>query len=272
MTQWRRGRGGNGAGGAGDIRTGEGGRRAEVAGGRRIGNRSAGRGSPGVRRRRQRRRVSKVVLNLFSRPYREGSTFWLKAFASICWPRNLGVESKLILAKLREEGLGDQAPNHMSTLPIGLAESVREWFSGQGGGGGGRRWKPPRPSRPRRRLGRQRRTRPTRRPKSLPGRTSPRPSNTRRPPRLRRPLSLRRNPPLPSAPLRTGPSSSGPLLNDPSSSAPFQRRRRSPTARAGSRCYSAPAPAAPVAAGSVHEPLVARETPPAPPAARSRRR
>jgi translation initiation factor IF-2 len=49
--------------------------------------------------------------------------------------KELGVESKLILAKLREEGLGDKAPNHMSTLPIGLAESVREWFSDQGGGG-----------------------------------------------------------------------------------------------------------------------------------------
>lgn len=51
--------------------------------------------------------------------------------------KELGVESKLILAKLREEGLGDQAPNHMSTLSMGLAESVREWFGGQGGGGGG---------------------------------------------------------------------------------------------------------------------------------------
>jgi translation initiation factor IF-2 len=50
--------------------------------------------------------------------------------------KELGVESKMILAKLREEGLGDAAPNHMSTLSLGLAESVREWFSIQGGGSG----------------------------------------------------------------------------------------------------------------------------------------
>jgi translation initiation factor IF-2 len=50
--------------------------------------------------------------------------------------KELGVESKDILAKLRAEGLGDQAPNHMSTLPLGLAESVREWFSSAGGGSG----------------------------------------------------------------------------------------------------------------------------------------
>ena len=50
--------------------------------------------------------------------------------------KELGVESKDILAKLRAEGLGDQAPNHMSTLPLGLAESVREWFSTAGGGSG----------------------------------------------------------------------------------------------------------------------------------------
>ena len=41
--------------------------------------------------------------------------------------KELGVESKSILHKLKEEGLGDQAPNHMSTLSIGLAETVREW-------------------------------------------------------------------------------------------------------------------------------------------------
>ena len=50
--------------------------------------------------------------------------------------KELGVESKLILQKLKEEGLGEVAPNHMSTLSLGLAESVREWFSlGEGGGG-----------------------------------------------------------------------------------------------------------------------------------------
>ena len=50
--------------------------------------------------------------------------------------KELGVESKAILQKLKEEGLSDVAPNHMSTLSIGLAESVREWFS-QGNMGGG---------------------------------------------------------------------------------------------------------------------------------------
>ncbi len=48
--------------------------------------------------------------------------------------KELGVESKVILQKLKDEGLGDKAPNHMSTLPLGLAESVREWFSTAGGG------------------------------------------------------------------------------------------------------------------------------------------
>jgi translation initiation factor IF-2 len=53
--------------------------------------------------------------------------------------KELGVESKAILNKLREEGLGEQAPNHMSVLKLGLAQSVRDWFSGglDGGGGGG---------------------------------------------------------------------------------------------------------------------------------------
>jgi translation initiation factor IF-2 len=51
--------------------------------------------------------------------------------------KELGVESKDILAKLREEGLGDAAPNHMSTLSLGLAESVREWFSTGATGGSG---------------------------------------------------------------------------------------------------------------------------------------
>lgn len=48
--------------------------------------------------------------------------------------KDIGVASKLILDKLRDEGLGDKAPNHMSVLPLGLAESVREWFTpGQSG-------------------------------------------------------------------------------------------------------------------------------------------
>jgi translation initiation factor IF-2 len=53
--------------------------------------------------------------------------------------KELNVESKAILGKLRDEGLADRAPNHMSVLPLGLAESVREWFAsavGSGGGGG----------------------------------------------------------------------------------------------------------------------------------------
>jgi translation initiation factor IF-2 len=49
--------------------------------------------------------------------------------------KELNVESKAILAKLRDEGLGDKAPNHMSVLPLGLAESVREWFSSLHGHG-----------------------------------------------------------------------------------------------------------------------------------------
>jgi translation initiation factor IF-2 len=51
--------------------------------------------------------------------------------------KELNVESKAILSKLRDEGLADKAPNHMSVLPLGLAESVREWFALGGGGGGG---------------------------------------------------------------------------------------------------------------------------------------
>jgi translation initiation factor IF-2 len=50
--------------------------------------------------------------------------------------KELGVESKAILQKLKEEGLSDVAPNHMSTLSLGLAESVREWFSNAQTGGG----------------------------------------------------------------------------------------------------------------------------------------
>ena len=51
--------------------------------------------------------------------------------------KELGVESKSILHKLNEEGLGDAAPNHMSTISFGLAESVREWFAHAGGGDSG---------------------------------------------------------------------------------------------------------------------------------------
>ena len=48
--------------------------------------------------------------------------------------KELGVESKSILAKCREEGLGEKVPNHMSVLSVGLAETVREWFAASGGG------------------------------------------------------------------------------------------------------------------------------------------
>jgi translation initiation factor IF-2 len=50
--------------------------------------------------------------------------------------KELGVESKLILTKCREEGLGDRVTNHMSVLSLGLAETVREWFTHSGAGGG----------------------------------------------------------------------------------------------------------------------------------------
>ncbi len=50
--------------------------------------------------------------------------------------KELNVESKQILEKLRSEGLGDAAPNHMSVLSLGLAASVREWFEHTAGGGG----------------------------------------------------------------------------------------------------------------------------------------
>ena len=47
--------------------------------------------------------------------------------------KELGVESKAIIARLKSEGLGDAAPNHMTMISLGLSESVREWFAGQGG-------------------------------------------------------------------------------------------------------------------------------------------
>ena len=65
-------------------------------------------------------------------------------YCTPCWhddseslAKELGVESKAILQKLKDEGLGDVAPNHMSVIQLGLAESVREWFSmGHLAGGG----------------------------------------------------------------------------------------------------------------------------------------
>jgi translation initiation factor IF-2 len=51
--------------------------------------------------------------------------------------KELGIESKAILQKLKDEGLGDAKQNHMSTLSLGLAESVREWFSSSQEASGG---------------------------------------------------------------------------------------------------------------------------------------
>jgi len=48
--------------------------------------------------------------------------------------KELGVESKHILAKFRSEGMENAAVNHMSMISLGLAETVREWFVGSGGG------------------------------------------------------------------------------------------------------------------------------------------
>jgi translation initiation factor IF-2 len=49
--------------------------------------------------------------------------------------KELGVESKAILAKCRDEGLADKVVNHMSMISLGLAETVREWFADGGGVG-----------------------------------------------------------------------------------------------------------------------------------------
>jgi len=51
--------------------------------------------------------------------------------------KELGVESKAILTKLRDEGLGDAAPNHQSSIALGLAETVREWYASGALGAGG---------------------------------------------------------------------------------------------------------------------------------------
>ena len=48
--------------------------------------------------------------------------------------KELGVESKSIIAKLQSEGLGDVAKSHTSMIALGLAESVKEWFHAGGGG------------------------------------------------------------------------------------------------------------------------------------------
>lgn len=40
----------------------------------------------------------------------------------------LGVESRSILLRLRDEGMGDRVTNHMSLVPFGLADTIRQWF------------------------------------------------------------------------------------------------------------------------------------------------
>lgn len=49
--------------------------------------------------------------------------------------KEIGIESKAILARCRDEGI--VVPNHQSTIALGLAETIREWFAGQGGNDGG---------------------------------------------------------------------------------------------------------------------------------------
>lgn len=49
--------------------------------------------------------------------------------------KELGVKSKEVLDKLKAEGLGDQARNHQSTVSVGLAMTIREWFAGAEGEG-----------------------------------------------------------------------------------------------------------------------------------------
>ena len=43
--------------------------------------------------------------------------------------KELGVDSKVIVAKCQAEGLSDTVKNHMSTLSAGLEATIREWFS-----------------------------------------------------------------------------------------------------------------------------------------------
>lgn len=51
-----------------------------------------------------------------------------KGIRVIALAKELGVQSKDVLEKLRAEGLGDKATSAQSTLGIGLSETVREWF------------------------------------------------------------------------------------------------------------------------------------------------
>ena len=49
--------------------------------------------------------------------------------------KELGIPSKVILERCKTEGLGDKVPNHMTVMSLGLAETVREWFTGAEAGG-----------------------------------------------------------------------------------------------------------------------------------------
>jgi translation initiation factor IF-2 len=51
--------------------------------------------------------------------------------------KELGVESKAILTKLRDEGVPNVPTNHQGTIALGLAASVREWFSSAEGANSG---------------------------------------------------------------------------------------------------------------------------------------
>ena len=43
--------------------------------------------------------------------------------------KDLNVTSKVVMDKCRAEGLGDKVKNPQSSISLGLAETVREWFS-----------------------------------------------------------------------------------------------------------------------------------------------
>ena len=51
--------------------------------------------------------------------------------------KELGVKSKDVLDKLRDEGLGEQYSNHQTTVGAGLQASIRQWFGDEGTEGGG---------------------------------------------------------------------------------------------------------------------------------------
>ena len=50
--------------------------------------------------------------------------------------KELGVKSKAVVEKCRDEGIGESViKNHMSTVSVGLEQTIREWFAGQEAGG-----------------------------------------------------------------------------------------------------------------------------------------